>query len=191
MRAEPAKGKNENIHKWYCSLCQVSAASEKNLNDHLQGKKHKAKAGLAHQEDGNGDSDSVVREKSLESEEGLNNEQEITNASTKPGKSQASEQEKVNTLNTVKIGLDRDEAETEELKKSGHSQEMNGKPVKLWHCKMCNEGTYDEATMANHRKSSKHMKLLREIGGGLIVVSNVPKEASEGGQGSQDAAVEC
>ncbi|XP_021758030.1 cilia- and flagella-associated protein 251-like isoform X2 [Chenopodium quinoa] len=190
MRTETDKGKNENIHKWYCSLCQVSAASEKNLNDHYKGKKHKAKAGLAHQEDGNGDSDSVFREKSLESEEGLNNE-EVTNESMKPGKSQASEQEIVNTLNTVKIGKDRDKAETEELKKSGYSQEMNGKPVKLWHCKMCNEGTYDEATMANHRKSSKHMKLLREIGGGLIVVSNVPKEAVEGEQGSQDAAVEC
>lgn len=187
-RVETAKEKSEDVKKWYCSLCQVSAMSEKNLNDHFQGKKHKAKAGLHHQEAGNVDSDSnekitkdvkIVREKSLEGEEGFKNEQE----STEPEKSQASDQEIVNTVNLVKIGLEGDEAETEELEKSGsHSQEIKSKLVKLWHCKMCNEGTYDEATMATHRKSSKHMNLLREIGGGLIVVSNVLKEAVEGEQ---------
>ncbi|XP_021835329.2 uncharacterized protein [Spinacia oleracea] len=187
---EPAKEKNVDAKKWYCSLCQVSAASEKNLNDHFQGKKHKAKAGLADQEAGNMDSDSIDISKD-EGEEGLMNEQEKTNTRTEPRKIQVSEQGIVDSLNTVKTGLEGDEAETEELEKSDYnSQEMDGKPVKLWHCKMCNEGTYDEATMANHRKSSKHMNMLREIGGCLIVVSNMHKEADEGEKGSQDAALE-
>lgn len=37
--------KSEAMTKWYCSLCQVYAASEKNLQDHLQGKKHQTKEG--------------------------------------------------------------------------------------------------------------------------------------------------
>lgn len=37
--------KSEAMTKWYCPLCQVYAASEKNLQEHLQGKKHQAKEG--------------------------------------------------------------------------------------------------------------------------------------------------
>ena len=38
---------NESVQKkakkaWNCELCQISATSEKALNDHIQGKKHKA-----------------------------------------------------------------------------------------------------------------------------------------------------
>ena len=38
---------NESLQKkakkeWTCELCQISTTSEKGLNDHIQGKKHKA-----------------------------------------------------------------------------------------------------------------------------------------------------
>ncbi|KMT16941.1 hypothetical protein BVRB_2g044110 [Beta vulgaris subsp. vulgaris] len=206
--AETAKGTSEDAKKWYCSICQVSASSEKNLNDHIKGKKHRAKEGSLLQEAGSMDSDSIdnISEdvkiksvKNLEGVEGLKSEQETRNTSIEQGKSQVNEQEIVNTLNIVKIGSEgrKQESnskacmETEELEKSSYqNQEIRRELVKLFHCKMCNEGTYDEAAMANHRKSSKHRNLLQKIGGGVIVVSSVRKEAVNSEKGSQDAALE-
>ncbi|CAO2815969.1 unnamed protein product [Amaranthus hypochondriacus] len=170
---------SEDTKKWYCSVCQVSASSENNLNDHLQGKKHKAKAGLLHQEADNVDSNSgenakAMEERCLEGDEGFRNEQEVVNklniaeAGIK-GVITNCEENKKETINTESIETD----------KLGNGGEETGKElVKFWLCKTCNEGTYDEAAMDTHRKSTKHMDLLRKIGGGVIVVSNVLKEAA-------------
>ncbi|XP_057520934.1 UBP1-associated proteins 1C-like isoform X2 [Amaranthus tricolor] len=170
---------SEDTKKWYCSVCQVSASSENNLNDHLQGKKHKAKAGLLHQEADNGDCNSgedakAMEERCLEGDEGFRNEQEVVNklniaeAGIK-GDIANSEENEIETISTESIEID----------KLGNGGEETGKElVKFWHCKICNEETYDEAAMDTHRKSNKHMDLLRKIGGGLVVVSNVLKEAA-------------
>ncbi|KAJ9557827.1 hypothetical protein OSB04_012441 [Centaurea solstitialis] len=43
-----AKGKAEGPKEWSCAVCRISATSEQGLNDHLVGKKHKAKMAKAH-----------------------------------------------------------------------------------------------------------------------------------------------
>ncbi|KAL2897596.1 P-selectin glycoprotein ligand 1 [Bienertia sinuspersici] len=171
--AETTKAKAVTVHKWYCSLCQVSAASEKNLNDHFQGKKHKAKVGLLHQEADNVDSKTS---ENMSEDLKMVQEKECLNSEQEPRKSQVSKQKISNRLNIVKTEIEGD---------ISHDEGKKLDLVKFWHCKVCNEGTYDDATMALHRKSSKHMDMLRKIGGGLIVVSNTLKEAVEGGKVSE------
>ena len=178
------KEDREDVKKWSCSLCQVSALSEKSLNFHLQGKKHKAKARLLPQVADDMDCNSAkeisesvkaMQEKSLEGDKGFNNEQEV------------------NKLNLVKDGIEKESIYTESIEieeLENNDRETGRESMKFWHCKTCNEGTYNEEAMDIHRKSTKHMNLLRDIGGGLIVVANVRKKAVESEKGSQDAALD-
>ncbi|CAO2812529.1 unnamed protein product [Amaranthus hypochondriacus] len=178
------KEDREDVKKWSCSLCQVSALSEKNMNFHLQGKKHKAKARLLPQVADDMDCNSAkeisesvkaMQEKSFEGDKGFNNEQEV------------------NKLNLVKDGIEKESIYTESIEieeLENNDREMGRESVKFWHCKICNEGTYNEEAMDIHRKSTKHMNSLRNIGGGLVVVAHVRKKAAEDEKGSQDAALD-
>ena len=138
--------KTEAVTKWYCSLCQIYAASEKNLQDHLQGKKHKAK-------------------------EAPEDEQETAcNKISQTGKRCKKEQEMK-------------EASLETYSGADQNKEMRSEIRKYWHCKMCDVGTHDEASMDVHRKSKKHKEALRDNCGCVIVVSTIMvKESVEGGK---------
>ncbi|GLT85345.1 hypothetical protein SLE2022_035360 [Rubroshorea leprosula] len=46
VKALPSTSSKKPKEEWSCALCQVSATSEKGLNEHLRGRKHKAKEGL-------------------------------------------------------------------------------------------------------------------------------------------------
>lgn len=172
--------KTEAINKWYCSLCQVSASSEKNLDDHLQGKKHKAKE-ISNVDTNLADKVSelveTTREKSLEGGE----TPKVENSTPEVGNPQKGESENENET-SLEASMDIYEVENVHYLK----KEMSVESVKYWHCEMCNEGTCDEATMSAHRKSKEHMALLCKHGGGVIVVSRMSKEAVDGGKGAQE-----
>ncbi|KAL9239822.1 hypothetical protein vseg_014105 [Gypsophila vaccaria] len=214
---------NENAtatdKQWYCSLCGVSASSEKNLSDHLNGKKHKAKAGLPLQGTDNMNHEptekvseaEVLKGKSLDKGEFPKHEPKTSDPNTELSKDDETELHAADNSSKTKseansnpvLGATSDISDakrgvtegnqqesglgerlgTEELeKKSSVSMEF----VKYWHCKLCNMGTHDEATMAAHRKSIEHMTLLKKHGGGLITVASVPKNALESGGSSRD-----
>lgn len=46
--------KKKPKEEWSCSICQVSASSEFSLNQHFQGKKHKAKEAMGQRAGGTG-----------------------------------------------------------------------------------------------------------------------------------------
>ncbi|XP_074296106.1 uncharacterized protein LOC141623860 isoform X1 [Silene latifolia] len=167
----PSSGGNatDSDNQWHCSVCGVSASSENNLNAHLQGKKHKAKVGSTEK----GSKIEVVRDKSLDKEDTLKNEEKPDNSVSELSKPDQAEPE------NKQASIPKDILEVD----GDQSVEL----VKYWHCKMCNKGTRDEATMAAHRKSDEHMTLLRKHGGGLISVKTIPKEVVEvGGMSRED-----
>ncbi|KAH9608223.1 hypothetical protein KSS87_023856 [Heliosperma pusillum] len=165
----------DSDNKWYCSVCGVSASSENNLNAHLQGKKHKAKVGSTEKVS----MIEVVRAKSLEKEGILKNEEKPDNSISELSKDEEAEPE------NKQASIPKDIVDSEGVEIDGdESVEL----VKYWHCKMCNKGTHDEATMAAHRKSDEHMTLLRKHGGGLISVKTIPKEVVEVGGMSGEGA---
>ncbi|XP_074296399.1 uncharacterized protein LOC141626559 isoform X2 [Silene latifolia] len=163
----------DSDNQWHCSVCGVSASSENNLNAHLQGKKHKAKVGSIEK----GSKIKVVRDKSLDKEDTLKNEEKPDNSVSELSKPDQAEPE------NKQASIPKDVLDTEGLEVDG---DQSVELVKYWHCKMCNKGTRDEATMAAHRKSDEHMTLLRKRGGGLISVKTIPKEVGEVGRMSQE-----
>ncbi|KAK9698153.1 hypothetical protein RND81_08G085600 [Saponaria officinalis] len=201
----------ETDKQWYCSLCGVSASSENNLNDHLKGKKHKAKAGLPQQGIENMNHEStekvseveVMKESSLDKVEIPKHEPKTSNLNTELSKDEETELNVADNSSKTKSDANRssglgatsdvgdakrgvtegNEQDPEELEKEGG---LRMEFVKYWHCKMCDKGTRDEATMTAHRKSNEHMTLLKKHGGGLITVASIPKNALESGGRSRD-----
>lgn len=171
--------------EWSCALCQVTATSERGLNEHLQGKKHKAKeAGLVAQRAGK---NPAPLQKKFRKASKL---AEITDA---PGTGQV---EKIvgETLQTDIVGeastsiLKKHNAEDgdkkndelllqknevgEDMTKNVEATKPKGqKPVdpklkkkkfKFW-CELCHVGAYCEVVMATHKNGKKHVARLQEI----------------------------
>ncbi|KAJ9689020.1 hypothetical protein PVL29_014591 [Vitis rotundifolia] len=163
--------------EWSCALCQVTATSERGLNEHLQGKKHKAKeAGLVAQRAGK---NPAPLQKKFRKASKL---AEITDA---PGTEQV---EKIvgETLQTDIVGeasmsiLKKHNAEDgekknevgEDMTKNVEATKPKGqKPVdpklkkkkfKFW-CELCHVGAYCEVVMSTHKKGKKHVARLQEI----------------------------
>lgn len=156
--------------EWSCNLCQVKTTSQQGLEDHLNGKKHKAKAALSN-----------ARKTQKEEEESNDDEEEQHKA-------------KAAFLISIKT-LEQEESDDGEEKK-GKAALLNGSttpeesnnddtPVdesqkhhKFW-CQMCRVGTTSEADMTGHRNGKKHLNLLRKKGGSIIAISTRPEDVQE------------
>jgi hypothetical protein len=160
----------KRIMEWSCNLCQVKTTSQQGLEDHLNGKKHKAKKAflnasktLKEEEESNDDEEEqhkakaafLISSKTLEQEESDDGEEKkgkaaLLNGSTTPEES------------------NNDETPVDESQKHH----------KFW-CQMCRVGTTSEAVMTGHRNGKKHMNLLRKKGGSIIAISTRPEDVQE------------
>ncbi|KAJ0091704.1 hypothetical protein Patl1_14572 [Pistacia atlantica] len=166
--------KKNKIEEWSCALCQVSATSERGLNEHLRGKKHKAKEKALRtqkMQQKNSTASLPKKQKSVKA---------ITFAGSEP---EMKVEEKSLQINKRKDGSDQKMENGKDLnnKKSDFLKKENGNAVnkkkkngvstvgkvektpearrkkfKFW-CEICQVGAYSEVVMETHMNGKKHM----------------------------------
>uniref|UniRef100_A0A5B7CBP8 C2H2-type domain-containing protein n=1 Tax=Davidia involucrata TaxID=16924 RepID=A0A5B7CBP8_DAVIN len=173
--------KKKPKEEWSCALCQVSATSEQGLNEHLQGKKHKAReAGLRAQRTGKNYAIGLFPKKTKPTKLA-----EITDK-TGPEQGEKLEGEALQVSKTVETSLQK-KSNTEDMKKNNElpfqiNQEADDSKKKKWEagekmqktgehkkkrfkfwCEMCQIGAYSEKVMNTHKKGKKHVGRLQEL----------------------------
>ncbi|KAL0286168.1 UNVERIFIED_CONTAM: hypothetical protein Scaly_2797900 [Sesamum calycinum] len=129
--------KKKAKEEWSCALCQVSATSERVLNEHLQGKKHK------------------LKEAALKAERvGKNYTIGLSKRATKSvqtGKSSSKRQDMLPLLEKNQSTL------VENVQKTGAPDSSK---YRFW-CEICNIGTPSQKVMNAHKKGKKHVRRLQ------------------------------
>ncbi|GMH23290.1 hypothetical protein Nepgr_025133 [Nepenthes gracilis] len=140
-----------------CALCHVTAVCKRNLNEHLQGKKHKAKARR------NCFNTSPLPKRSVPTIDSTSSlkltvQANVGSSETK-GDDSISEQEKQTDIekSSVKFG-------TKLLQKTKKDVLPKEKGEFQYWCAMCEVGTHCGKVMNDHKRGTKHlMKLVRQL----------------------------
>ncbi|KAK9275943.1 hypothetical protein L1049_023218 [Liquidambar formosana] len=210
--------KKKPKEEWSCALCQVTATSERGLNEHLQGKKHKAKeAGLISQKTGKNSSTTSFPKKTGKptkpaettgtprSEQGPILEKESCQVKTeviaKNGNNKTEEASVQKTRNAGELDnkndqppLQKKQGATENSKKKdgeviGQKMPKKVKKFKFW-CEMCQIGAYSEVVMTTHKEGKKHMARVQELSqNGGAVLAPIILPLPGAGQKTNDAKV--
>ncbi|KAF5445681.1 hypothetical protein F2P56_034717 [Juglans regia] len=164
------------MEEWSCALCQVSAANERGLNEHLRGKKHKAKeTGLRQRMGKIASSTSLPKECTKPSQLTEITDTGSSGLQTKT-EGESLQHNKVGGCSCNKVQVTenlKNKVEQVSLQKNqitGDSKKANGtatgqgdektteskKPEKFefW-CEICQIGTYSQAVMENHKNGKK------------------------------------
>ncbi|KAI4335537.1 hypothetical protein L6164_014175 [Bauhinia variegata] len=152
--------------KWSCALCQVSASSEKVINEHLQGRKHKAKeSGLRN--------DKIGLEAKADGQ--LLQSEVVLKDTTK----NVDDKDLVEIKNEEQPLLEKQDSEGPGVKRPDELERK--KKFKFW-CEICQVGTHCQIVMESHRKGRKHiarMLTFSESKGIVLVSSTVSSEATQ------------
>ncbi|RDX95451.1 Zinc finger protein, partial [Mucuna pruriens] len=135
---------------WSCALCQVSATSENGLNDHLRGKKHKAK-------------EIALRSKRIGLDARLDSQ--TTQPCITAANTSIVEPRKEDHAGKKNQGLDGVENENEITteKETGETNALTTKKkFKFW-CAICEVGTYSEIVMQDHKIGKKHLAKMKKF----------------------------
>lgn len=139
-RGDGSKKKQVTV-EWSCAVCQVSATSERGLNEHVEGKKHKVKeAALIASKTGANFGLGVAAKKPI----------------VKPVKL---------ALTTVDLSCSdtkksKTRKKTPKMGKTSNTPDSN--KYKFW-CEICQVGAFSEKVMNNHKDGKKHLKTLSEL----------------------------
>ncbi|GMP63970.1 hypothetical protein CsSME_00025444 [Camellia sinensis var. sinensis] len=171
-------GSNKKLkEEWSCALCHVSATSEQGLNEHLQGRKHKAReAGLRALRTGKNYAIGLFPKKSakptIQIIETIDNKISELLPVNKTGekllqkKSKAEDVKQSNNLALQVISKETNASSNHKSGKfSGQKMQKSGdhkKKYKFW-CEMCKIGAHSEKVMNDHRKGKKHVGRLQEL----------------------------
>ncbi|KAH1203005.1 hypothetical protein GmHk_17G049338 [Glycine max] len=146
---------NESLRKkakkeWTCELCQISTTSEKGLNDHIQGKKHKAN-----------------KESTRTQKIGLDSrpESETLHSCFTPADTCNLESEEKGQVVQNSKGLgDLDDQNKTTTSKQAHetSALSKGKKFEFW-CELCQVQTQSEIVMQSHHNGKKTLEKYEEI----------------------------
>lgn len=173
--------KKKPKEEWSCALCQVSATSERGLNEHLQGRRHKAKeAGLRAQKMARNPNKASLPKETTKTAKvtiptaGLEMEAKIEDESLQLNKSDNFSNKKIENKeergNRNDVQLEQKNQQLEDLNKSmaeavqtkERTPEIKmKKKFKFW-CKMCQIGAYSEMVMEAHKKGKKHLARLQK-----------------------------
>ncbi|KAG4378621.1 hypothetical protein GLYMA_17G073000v4 [Glycine max] len=146
---------NESVQKkakkaWNCELCQISATSEKALNDHIQGKKHKAN-----------------KESTITQKIGLDSRpqgQTLHPCLTPMDTCKLESKEKGQAVQKSKGlgGLDNHNETTISKQAPETSAPLKGKKFKFW-CEFCQVQTQSEIVMQSHKNGKKHLANMKKF----------------------------
>ncbi|XP_043696277.1 uncharacterized protein LOC122646739 [Telopea speciosissima] len=164
-------GSKKKLQEWSCALCHVTATSEKGLNDHLQGRKHKAKeealAASKTNTKNTGGSTSSTKKTAKQTKTA------DTTDSPKPNQGKQGKKQKGNNKQPLKREGNapvQKKQKTEDLKnKTGEileqkkqKPEASKKTFRFW-CETCQVGTHSQKVLNSHQKGKKHMFLLESL----------------------------
>eukprot|EP00256_Glycine_max_P067623 XP_025982218.1 uncharacterized protein LOC102667350 [Glycine max] len=146
---------NESLRKkakkeWTCELCQISTTSEKGLNDHIQGKKHKAN-----------------KESTRTQKIGLDSrpESETLHPCFTPADTCNMESEEKGQVVPKSKGLGDldDQNETTTSKQAQETSALSkGKKFDFW-CELCQVQTQSEIVMQSHQNGKKHLRNMKKL----------------------------
>lgn len=173
--------KKKPKEEWSCALCQVSATSERGLNEHLQGRRHKAKeAGLRAQKMARNPNKASLPKETTKTAKvtiptaGLEMEAKIEDESLQLNKSDNFSNKKIENKeergNRNNVQLEQKNQQLEDLNESmaeavqtkERTPEIKmKKKFKFW-CEMCQIGAYSEMVMEAHKKGKKHLARLQK-----------------------------
>ncbi|XAR51140.1 hypothetical protein NMG60_11005687 [Bertholletia excelsa] len=191
----PSVGVNKKAkEEWSCALCQVSATSERGLNEHLQGRKHKAReAGLRARRTGKNYRIGLFPKKSKPTKLGENSNNQIAekakleehllqvkSTTEDVGQIKGLTLQENKSINDLRI-------KNKDLVQKIQKTRNDKKKFKFW-CEMCQIGAYSEKAMDCHKSSKKHLvRLLQKLnknGGSIPTLQVEGEEEGELGVGS-------
>ena len=155
--------KKKPKEEWSCALCQVSATSEKALNDHLRGKKHIAKEAKLNSQSagaqvpkktGSGSANPELKAKI----EAQTSEQNVVASVSNKKKNRKRDLKLKNILPTKNRnagGLKNSAGSETVMQADGAVKQKKVKKFKFW-CEMCRIGSYSSQVMEDHMKGKKH-----------------------------------
>ncbi|KAF7154670.1 hypothetical protein RHSIM_Rhsim01G0028100 [Rhododendron simsii] len=157
--------KKKRKEEWSCAICQVSATSERGLNEHLQGKKHKSKeAGLITQKAGKNYAIGLFPKKTskpIKLVEPTNNKNLAQLQKSKPEDVKPN-----NDLALVVYASDSNQnGDSEKMQDKGADWkkiQKNKNRFKFW-CEMCQVGAFSEKVLHRHMKGKKHLGGLQRL----------------------------
>ncbi|KAI9125959.1 hypothetical protein K1719_003377 [Acacia pycnantha] len=180
----PVVVKKKLKNEWSCALCRVTATSEGALDEHFQGKKHKARDSA--QKKMQIGMSLTSASPSPSSPTSKNTKQSLQPSETVVVVQAQREVTKIDTDQTVVVGKDVKEVKTEDEeivdkvqitedsgKKSGTETEqqqvgtipndaVNKRGFKFW-CEHCNVGSSSGDVMDNHKRGRKHTNRLKRL----------------------------
>ncbi|KAJ7955654.1 Zinc finger protein like [Quillaja saponaria] len=184
---------------WSCALCQVSATSERGLNEHLQGKKHKAKeAALRGQKMVDRSSTLLLPVQRGESFKSIKATDTVTSNMQEKVDGESLHKETREGLLVLKnLNNDLEYKQEEYLKQTAQNAEdlknqngtaaeqrvlqtteFMGKKKFKFYCEICQVGTVSQMAMESHKKGKKHMGRLKTNKKQLLLKNQI-KEDSE------------
>ncbi|XP_059454459.1 uncharacterized protein LOC132184738 isoform X2 [Corylus avellana] len=171
--------------EWSCALCQVSATSERGFNEHLQGKKHKAKEARLRAQTMGKIASSTPLPKETTKPSKLTDTTDIGSSGLQARvEGESLHQNKTGDGSHQKLEITEDSKNANEqvlLQKNQNAEDSktNGtatdqgaekitefkktKKFKFW-CEMCQIGAYSQVVMEGHKKGKKHRSRLQELG---------------------------
>ncbi|XP_042486437.1 uncharacterized protein LOC122066659, partial [Macadamia integrifolia] len=163
----PSVGSKKKPQEWSCALCQVSATSEKGLNDHLQGRKHKARgeALLASKATKNtGGSTSTTKKTSSKQ---IKTADTTDNTKPKQGKKQKGNKKQPPLKQDGDAPVQKKQKIEDSKNKTGEALEQKKQKreasKKIFWCEMCQVGAYSQKVLNNHKKGKKHVSRLEKL----------------------------
>ncbi|CAO2841620.1 unnamed protein product [Amaranthus hypochondriacus] len=166
--AEPKKLKTKE--EWSCALCRVTATSERALNDHLQGKKHKAReSGLNSQRTGFGTGPLPMTNSTTSTNKpiivlGISNSSSKEKDNIQDGESSLGP---VDNISTQEIS-DTEANKSYENGKIGETDipQKTNADAKLKNfkfvCEICRIGTHSPKVLNAHKKGKRHLAKVME-----------------------------
>ena len=180
--------KKKPKEEWSCALCQVTATSEKGLNQHLRGKKHKAKeASLVTQKMGKSPVNRPLKKK-IEKWKSGNPSKPTEIGSAANSKLEAEVEGKPVEKNETGNDLNKENEDLkpklelliQKVKEAGESNKTSGletvqivdgtteqkmtkkmtKRYRFW-CETCQVGSQSSKVMEDHKRGKKHMVRIR------------------------------
>lgn len=181
--------------EWSCALCHFRATTESELNEHVQGKRHKANEKELRAQSKHKNSNAPLAEKIRKSSkiietngtESTMSDANIQEESPKHNEtgSGSVKKRKKRKVGKSKFGesLMQDPESVGELDKINRAEMVqtvettaelkNEKNFKFW-CEICQIGAYNEIVMEDHKKGKRHIELLQSNG------SEIEKENAKG-----------
>lgn len=154
--------KKKAKEEWSCALCQVSATSERALNEHLQGKKHMSKEAALRAEKAGKNYSIGLSKRATKSVHVAENVDPGTEEGVK-FPTESLPMKKTGELSSKRQDVHplQEKSQPTLVEKVQKSGDPKSKKYRFW-CEICNVGTPSQKVLNTHKKGKKHARRLQK-----------------------------